>query len=903
MRNTILYISIILSSFALPALAVDYTWNGSNSAYFNDSLNWTPKWSNPLAPTSTENVLIAANTPNNPVFYKGSSTLLYKRFNTAKGANTTIRGTLWANANDSLNGTVLLDDNSEMNIRSYIYIGKNSTGYVTVKSTLTSKYTIYVGSNGAGTLLIDGGRVNSGASVIIGTSGKIIFKGVGEFQLTGNQVSTINTYISAGKIVCDDTSKTLDVTYDGTKTLVRIHRSFTTSLVEYPQSVVLSNGYITATIAKKTATITSLLYKGFNMVSTVDGAYWDWTGSAYETVNHALFSVVQNNDSVVDIAFTRSYDPLRGDDIAADMTIHYVIKPGVSGLYVYSELSHQPTYPFSNLNCWRMVFAKGGDDSNYYCEKVYVDSLRHWTMPSKTDSLVTSGIQEIEYVYTGPRAGHTEGKYMYSAELWNLKTYGFASDVNHIGTWMMHGSYEYYSCGPKYQDLNCTKGTISMYFQQQHYGANGLDLNLGDTWNKVYGPFLIYFNDKTNADESYVDAKQQADTEKAKWPYAWLTNNPNYPLKDARGSISGNFAISDPSKPQITGANAWIGVTQLSAMADGQWQQEGKNYHYWVKTDENGNFSISNIRPGTYSLYAFKDGEVGEYSRVNVVVTAGQNNDLGNLKWNIVRTNGVIAWEIGTPDRSSQEFDHGHTDYFEGFRYDTFYQQYANPIEYNVSDNNYDTKLPYAHCPLKSATGTMSAWTWNINFNLSSNISRTGYATLTIAYAGSDHARQHFVVNGDATVISDFYPTNSGGNALIRQANRAMYSYATFKIPMSKLNIGSNKIGLSEARIDAVGNHMMYDYLCLEVPVNPNAVDNPTSVDAYKIYDKNHGLMIETDSDNLNQTIAVFNTLGQKIAEQKNNNPSCFIPVSESGVYLVTITSNRSSYSQKVIIK
>ncbi len=95
------------------------------------------------------------------------------------------------------------------------------------------------------------------------------------------------------------------------------------------------------------------------------------------------------------------------------------------------------------------------------------------------------------------------------------------------------------------------------------------------------------------------------------------------------------------------------------------------------------------------------DGEVGEYSKSDIVVTAGQETLLGDLNWDIPRNKGKLLWEIGIPDRSSYEFAHGHTDFFEGFVYDNFVNEFSNPIEYNVEEKNWDTALPYVHCPLK----------------------------------------------------------------------------------------------------------------------------------------------------------------------------------------------------------
>lgn len=102
----------------------------------------------------------------------------------------------------------------------------------------------------------------------------------------------------------------------------------------------------------------------------------------------------------------------------------------------------------------------------------------------------------------------------------------------------------------------------------------------------------------------------------------------------------------------VKGQNAWVGVTKISN-PDNQWQHEGKNYHYWVKTNSAGNFTIPNVRPDTYSFFAYSDGAVGEYVQQNVAVTAGTNNNMGNVTWNIPRNNGNLLWEIGIPNRKA----------------------------------------------------------------------------------------------------------------------------------------------------------------------------------------------------------------------------------------------------------
>jgi len=812
--------------------AQTYTWKGGHSTLFSDSLNWTPNTWKPMSPTGSETILIQPGTTYNPVFYIGSSTLHYGYFNTCSQSQFTNKGVIYVWNNDSINGDVLLDAYSEFNIRNNAYIGNKSTGNVNLKGTLTTKYDLYVGkgANGNGKLTINSGTLNVGRSLYIGDSGAagvIVINGVGAINIPGNLVTSMQSLITAGKLITTDTGVELEAVYSNSTTTVQLKRDVSGLYTEYSNYVVLNNGIVSAKIEKSSGKILSLIYKGHEMISqcgTHVTAYYDWTdGSNFEALSHCDFSVTQQNDSLVDLSFKRMYSPEVGDQIGGDMDVHYVIKSGLSGLYTYSELEHKPSYPAVGLGSWRLVYSLGHDDQNYVCEKLYVDSVRHWQMPSFSDTYQSTGIPEIVKMTSGVRSGLYDGKYEYSTELSNLGTWGFASDVNHVGTWMVFGSHEFFNGGPTYHDLNCAASIIHVCLNGLHYNLNGFTVNQGEDWKKIYGPFLIYFNNKDTGDESWFDAQQRAQQETKLWPYEWLKNNTEYPLADARGAVKGNFKVSDPFKPEVTGKKAWVGVTQISNSYN-QWQQEGRNYQYWVRTDSLGNFTIPNVRPGTYTLFAFTDGEVGEYSKAGVVVTVKDTLNLGNLEWTIARDKGRLAWEIGYPNRSASEFAHGHTDYMAGYVYNSFYQEFANPIEYDVSKKNWDTALPYAHCSLADASGNLSAWRWHLNFTLPSDISTIGNATLTIAYAGSDHAQQWIYVNNDNSLFVHYYPDNAGGNAMLRQSNHATYSVSTISIPMSRLVKGSNTITLLMPSTSYIGNHIMYDYISLETPYNTTGI-------------------------------------------------------------------------------
>ena len=217
-------------------------------------------------------------------------------------------------------------------------------------------------------------------------------------------------------------------------------------------------------------------------------------------------------------------------------------------------------------------------------------------------------------------------------------------------------------------------------------------------------------------------------------------------------------------------------------------------------------------------LYAFTDGAAGEYSRTLVTVTANGTSALGNLTWNVAHPGTSIAWEIGTPDRSAKEFKHGN-DYFEPYLWKTYCAELPSPLEYTVGSSNPATDWNYAHSGHVDA-GVWTPWKWRIHFNLAA-VPASGNATLTLAFAGSESARMDIYVNGEANVFARVYPPSGGGNGLIREGIHCKYGVSYITIPVSSLNVGANTITLIEGRTSGSTEHVMYDYVNLELPAFP----------------------------------------------------------------------------------
>jgi len=577
------------------------------------------------------------------------------------------------------------------------------------------------------------------------------------------------------------------------------------TLVKSGNDVVLSNGILSATITPK-ASISSFRYKGFEMASTI---YYSMDGGPnYRNPGGGDYFVKTKTPDLIDVGFKckRETEPQ-----ALDCEIHYVLKRGASGLYSYAILSHPADYPATSVGEWRMVWKL----SNDLLEKIYVDELRHWQMPSSEDyrTAQPTGIKEIVKLTSGVRAGQYDCKYDFSASYYDIGCWGHASDKNKVGGWIVLGGYDFFNDGPTKQDLNAASGINHLHFGMDHYNCSVTKVAAGETWEKIYGPFLLYCNSSAKgADACWADAKAQVVAEKAAWPYPWLTDTPSYPPAAARGTVSGHFMIKDALKPKLKLTNAWIGVAQPPP--GGNWQFESNHYQYWARPDNQGNFSIPNIRPGTYTFSAFTDGAVGEYSRQHVTVTAGKTTALGDVTWNVPHQGKSIAWEIGVPDRTAREFRHG-TDYFHGYVWQNISNEFPNPLEYTVGKSDWSKDWNYVQSWYQVGDQRVP-FKWRIHFHLTDV--PAGDATMTFAIASAHGgAKINVYVNDESKPLGTVVPSIQGGNAMLRESIHAKYCVEYLTIPTSHLVKGANTITLEQTNT-STQTHVMYDYLNLELP-------------------------------------------------------------------------------------
>lgn len=278
------------------------------------------------------------------------------------------------------------------------------------------------------------------------------------------------------------------------------------------------------------------------------------------------------------------------------------------------------------------------------------------------------------------------------------------------------------------------------------------------------------------------------------------------------------------------------------------WAHDAKYYQFWADGAENGQFTISDVRPGKYTLHAFADGVLGEFARADVVVEAGKSIDLGQLEWKPVR-HGRQVWEIGIPDRTGGEYFKGDgANYWLwgwGLRYPL---HFPNDVTYTIGKSDYRRDWFFQHVPHSESrewlnpeakdpanqrfgwvkaesleqypqTNTQGPWriygrgratTWTIKFNFDGE--PKGVAALRLGLAGADTNNLAIAVNGQSA--GSVRPRST--NALRYNTNKSVWQEQTLKFDAALLKRGENELQLTVPAGDLTTG-VVYDYLRLEL--------------------------------------------------------------------------------------
>lgn len=580
----------------------------------------------------------------------------------------------------------------------------------------------------------------------------------------------------------------------------------------------LTNGILTAKVSKESGDLTSLVYKGMELLSDKSGhpwAYWshDTTGGE-QTVTKITIDPNTNGHNRAEVSVKgisggkkMGHGPGAGPEgnIPADIEIRYSLGRGESGIYTYCIFEHKPEYGAAAM-CEARFCAKLADIFDWM--NVSAVHNRPYPHPSRGD------------------------KYIYTAVQSENPAYGWASTTKGVGFYFINPSMEYMSCGPTKAELLCHgEATVLNYWRSSHYGGSVLEVSEGEHWTKVVGPFMLYVTSGSNPQIMWEDAKTQAPRESAKWPYEWV-QGVDYPHRDQRASVKGRLIFKDP---QMTGAklpNLRVGLTHpaydslnIGAPSGSRprrvdWYLDAKYYQFWTIGNEDGTFLIPNVRSGTYTLHAIADGVLGEYTKTDIKVKAGDSIDLGSLQWEPVRR-GRQLWDIGIPNRSGAEFKNGDK-YFEPDAPLQYVKLFPNDVNYVIGKSDFRKDWYFEHVPHSEdpnarampffgISGEGRATPFSITFELA-DVPK-GMATLRLAICGNQAKYITMTINDKpAGTVENL----ASDGAITRHGIQAIWQEKEVSFDASLMKKGTNVLKLI-VPAGSPNAGTIYDYIRLEL--------------------------------------------------------------------------------------
>ncbi len=615
----------------------------------------------------------------------------------------------------------------------------------------------------------------------------------------------------------------------------------------------LSNGLVTVKIVKRTGEIGSLVYHNIETLSgglSRPNGRWSHSAASRQVIDTITIDPKTNNGQRAEVSIKGISNGNRmgagpGGSMIADIEIRYTLERNTSGIYTYCIFDHKPEYPQTSVGEARF-YVKLSDD---VFDWMTVDANRNLQMITTFDwnHGTVMNMKEARLMNTGIYKGQVEHKYDYSASQFDTLAWGWSSTKKQIGFWFINPTVEYLSGGPTKNELSAHRDAtftnslsapappcLLNYWRSSHYGGSSLVVAQGEHWNKVVGPFLIYCNSGESPDAMWKDALDRSSRETKAWPYNWPAGI-DYPHKSERATVNGQLILNDPQAQTTRLPNLLVGLTWPDYTVRGgrngptkvDWQTDAKHYEFWARGDENGYFSIPNVRPGNYTLHAIADGVLGDFSQADITVKPGQPLNLGQVQWMPVRY-GRQLWDIGVPNRSASEFLHG-DNYWHWGLYLQYPKDFPDDVHYIVGKSDYHTDWNYAHVPRatdKVGRTRGTATTWTISFNVPQP--EHGKATLRLPLCASTGTTIYATLNGKAIGDTGRLPYNATIN---RDGIRGNWFEKDIIFNAALIKAGNNDLKLT-VPIGGVTNGIEYDYVRLELDENARMPAQPATMPA-----------------------------------------------------------------------
>jgi rhamnogalacturonan endolyase len=539
----------------------------------------------------------------------------------------------------------------------------------------------------------------------------------------------------------------------------------------------LRNGLVSITFGGD-GSATSLLKKGRELVHNLNGivprdkdAHRTWYIDYNAGNGHLVADVIRVVKVTPEMAHIAVIDS--GETSAFYLEHHILLMNGESGLYGYVICGNPKNRRLGgemrsmyrldrDIFDWAYVSERTGHQPRYG-ELVQYPSVQDetWQMPD--------GSIYQKYDYSG---------YMAENPLWGHYGHGF-------GVWFMPVSTEYYAGGPLRQDLMVHQDALILnYFQGAHYGGGGSD-NF-ENGQKLFGPWFTYINTGENA-AMIADAKKKAAAEQARWPYRWM-DEPLYPLD--RTKVTGQLKVEGRGSP----AHAMVVLGKPGQ----EIYRQGGDFMFYGKADGSGKFSLPNVRPGTYALYAYAtEGALTAQLEKDGVAVRGAALDLGTVVWTAPKSSALL-WQIGKADRMSGEFKFG-----DQLRNIQWIGMVPADLTYTIGKSRERDDWYFAQGKVGN---------WDVHFDAAR--AYPGTAHLTVAIAGvSGGPKLTVSVNGKEVKQLTYGNDAATYRAALRSARYVLEDIA---FPAGLLTQGANTVRFAMTAVGRNGG-VMYDTIKLEI--------------------------------------------------------------------------------------
>ncbi|KAG8383630.1 hypothetical protein BUALT_Bualt04G0034000 [Buddleja alternifolia] len=605
-------------------------------------------------------------------------------------------------------------------------------------------------------------------------------------------------------------------------------------LIQQNQHVVMSNGIVNVTLTVPDGNVASVTYKGSdNLLETQN--LEDNRGLI--GMNYKV--IVQNKDQT-EISFTTTWAVGSGK-VPLNVDKRFVMLRGSPGFYTYTMLERLRGWPAFYIQEGRIVLKLQENKFHYMA----MSDERQRNMPMPVDRNTGRVLDYPEAVLlTNPTnpdlKGEVDDKYLYSCDNKDNKVHGWVSNDPPVGVWMITPSNEFRTGGPLKQDLTSHVGpTILSMFISTHYAGEDIAIKFEtqEYWKKVFGPVYVYLNSdvsaKNNPSVLWNDAKKR-------FPDIVLIYNSlrmtviffRMPMPSHFHIPKAMLSLGYKNKQAVPAASAYVGLAPPGVA--GSWQLENKGYQFWTQTDGSGNFLIKNVIPGTYSLFAWVPGTIGDYKHASdITITSGSNVKANNVVFEAPRK-GATIWEIGIPDRTAAEFFipdpspafklHKYPTPVEKFRQYGLWSRYNDyhpktDLVYTIGQSDYRKDWFFAHVTRNMGNQQFQSTTWIILFDLKNGAKGSNY-TLQLALASANQAELQVRLNNPNS--GPHFTTGLIGkdNALARHGIHGLYHFYSIGIAGSQLVDGRNTIYLTQARNQGPFREVMYDYIRLEGHAN-----------------------------------------------------------------------------------